>query len=317
MTDIVIGTSKDLELFVRDANDDGVYDAGESIGVRGPGDRFDAARVGTALGRVGISHWMPGVRLHRIGAYMDYIREADALAASGDVLTVRSRLDQAVNFAGDNRIDCDESRLAELAWQAVDNASSSHAEGIDDLNAKDLEVLRRDDDPRARLFSAQRILDYLLARASIANVENSAGPGRSSMLEELQTRSRELSAEIASRSSRVHDVLVSGSRMTTADQASLAGTEFHVGDRVRYRDPESGEFWDAPFTITGFELRAEGVVVHGTELRAGTGEPYPHEVDLECLALAPEAEGAPLARTPADIASVIRREIGRFLSLFR
>lgn len=77
MTDVIVGRIKGEVLFVRDADDDGVFDEGERIGVRGPGDRFEESRVQDALGRAAIAGFRTGARLQRIGTYIDYINEAE------------------------------------------------------------------------------------------------------------------------------------------------------------------------------------------------------------------------------------------------
>lgn len=294
MTDIIISNSKGVEIFVRDENDDGSFDEGERIGVSGAGDRFEVARVSEALSRVGLTGLHPGARLHRIGAYIDFLREAERCTNAGELMMAAGQLREAEEFADNNGIVIDRARLAEMRWRVIDGARDAGAAGLDTTSLKAAEVLRCDDDAAASGFSAGLILDLLSTRASIANVENSAGPGRDRLLAELRTRETELSGDIARRSERIRRVLTSGSRTTVADQTSANGTVLRVGDHVRYCDPESGMSWSTPFVITGFEIRADRVIVRGVDMPSageGGGE---RSGDLDYLeVLPPEERAAP------------------------
>lgn len=313
MTDILIGHSKGIELVIRDADDDGSYDEGERVGVRGPGDRFEPVRVREALGRVGIEGFRPGARLQRIGAYMDFVREAERWTNEGEFAMAAEQLRQAETFADVNGIVLDHRRFIELRWRILDgvrdavaprpgadtSAATRDGSGLDRTVLKDMETLRRDDDPGASSYSAGMILDLLTARSSIVNIENSAGPSRDRMLAEARAREASLREGITSRAARIRTVLESGSRTTLADQTAPDGTVIRVGDHVRYRDPETGAPFDTPFLVTGFEIRAEYVIVHGADLPSSGGGRSDRSGAVGYLEVLPREESAPRARPPS------------------
>ncbi len=94
MGNIEIGRIGNESLVVEDADNDGIYDAGETVGIRveseARGDRVDRdyARVQQMMDRLGVSPIAVGRRLLPLQRFVEAVRTAERAAYDGDLQTL-------------------------------------------------------------------------------------------------------------------------------------------------------------------------------------------------------------------------------------
>ncbi len=171
MGDITIGTVGEVTLFVRDRNENGVYDEGDRIGVRNgsASPRFDQQSIREAYTRLGItgidrsdSHrntLISGLRYH-----IDLLQRTLQAAARGtreDIRTVRSNI-ATFRWQPRRSITLGNNSLQAIQWDAIYNCLNQDREHNRDILVQ-VRRLDLDQDPENRRRSCRLIMRYLMA----------------------------------------------------------------------------------------------------------------------------------------------------------
>lgn len=151
MAEIPIGSVSAGQVIVQDANNDGVINAGERIGVRDEASgrvSYDPGVVRNALGELGVKSVYRGARIQPLAGYLQLVQNAERAARKGDIPETVRNVRNALEYASSTGTTPDSERLsriyrtliaeklADRMSSRIENRPESWGRGLQDASSR-------------------------------------------------------------------------------------------------------------------------------------------------------------------------------------